>query len=142
MASANANVVKIPVVIEMNENADGERLEVPQRAHELLPVAEPGEYGVVVVLGEGGHLVHHFLGGPLRAALGPLWGGGQPRPPAGRGHLRLLRDPGPEQREAGGGQRREGSGVLRVSVRTAVRRSSVQTRCTAISPSLLESAST
>src|SRR5262249_26513119 len=45
--------------------------------------------------------------------VGPLWGGGQPRPPAGRGRLRLLRDPGPEQREAGGGQRREGSGVLR-----------------------------
>src|SRR5439155_8997200 len=43
----------------------GERLEVPQRAHELLPVAEPGEYGVVVVLGEGGHPAHHFLGGPL-----------------------------------------------------------------------------
>src|SRR5207247_1381360 len=90
------------------------RLEVPQRAHELLPVAEPGEYGVVVVLGEGGHLLITSSAARSRAVLGPLWGGGQPRPPAGRGHLRLLRDPGPEQREVGGGQRRERSGVLRV----------------------------
>src|SRR5262249_54109553 len=94
-----------------------ERLEVAERADELLAVAEPAEF---LVLGNAspGCLVHAYHI--------PWW------PPSGS----VITVPPAAVRAP------MASALASVSVRTAVMASSGQTRCTAIAPSLLESART
>src|ERR1039457_4342559 len=106
-----------------------------QRADELLLVAVPVQLGVIIVLGDCGHR-HHILSAPppRRAAEG------------GDGCVagaRSSETPAEASASSAPGCAAVPAPACWVSsVRTAAMRSRGQTRCTAMAPSLLESART
>src|ERR1019366_4081387 len=114
-----------------------------QRPDELLLVAVPVQLGVIIVLGDCGHR-HHILSGP--APGGGRLSGRQPAAESGDGSVagaRSSETPAEASASSAPGCAAVPAPACWVSsVRTAAMRSRGQTRCTAMAPSLLESART